>query len=341
MQGTRLEYKAQSKYVCIDTNIYVSHCLDFNHRNFKLLEKFSNQKLVSPIIIDIIENEVKNKIKTGLEESHKKVKTLFNTLPCNMLRDIYKFDLDLESDLKSYLEKFQAHLTSASYKNIPTSNINNGDVFDLYFNCNPPFANHKNKKHEFPDAFICLTLKNYMLTKKGNEKIYVISDDKGIGDFCKNYDKLEEFFDVVNQLKETYDEIVTYVTENQGKISKVVEDKAIDIYYELSDEYVDGEVLDTTVLGTDCIEVNILSLDESIAEVNIFFNVKVKFEVTYVPQEAICYDPEEREFIYTERVKTAINRDYDINVLVGLDIDNINNIDIIDIDVEELDGFID
>lgn len=50
----------------------------------------------------------------------------------------------------------------------------------LYFDKKPPFGDGK-KKSEFPDAISILSLKSYL---EDDEKIYVISEDKDLKEYC-------------------------------------------------------------------------------------------------------------------------------------------------------------
>lgn len=85
--------------------------------------------------------------------------------------DIRVLEEEFISNLKQWIDNNNVQIISSR-------DISCGEIFDDYFNGNPPFGIREEKKHEFPDAFSIRATVDYF-SRKG-QKTYLLSTD---GDF--------------------------------------------------------------------------------------------------------------------------------------------------------------
>lgn len=90
-----------------------------------------------------------------------------------------------------------------------SSNIaDNEEVFRLYFSSLPPFSKRKDKKHEFPDAFIIKTVDKWC-ENQSTKMIFVTYDKDFNGYKSKRIIFKNDLTDLLNDISEYYDSIQT------------------------------------------------------------------------------------------------------------------------------------
>ncbi|MCF6245593.1 MAG: PIN domain-containing protein [Sulfurovum sp.] len=168
------------KGIFLDTNVFVSSNFNYTDNKMQLLVDKCDKFDLSIYINDIVKYEVYSRIHekskdivSGIE--NKKLKFMSNIfdLP-NTKEEIRK---RIEEDL---LEKFDYLLTNLVFDTIP-SIYNQEQLLKMYFDKEKPFE--EKKKHEFPDAIIGLSVKDYA---SNNGKIILVTNDDGLSAFCKN-----------------------------------------------------------------------------------------------------------------------------------------------------------
>ena len=148
------------------------------------LGRLSGNETVNLFITDITYREIISRFNKNLltaEEKIKKPKREFES-NARILRNFEEFnsafelpEIDINKLLNQFREKFDKWISDSLIKTIPTGTITIKEVFDDYFNENPPFHSSQ-KKHEFPDAFTAKALSNYF----SDSKTYLLCHDKDL-----------------------------------------------------------------------------------------------------------------------------------------------------------------
>lgn len=154
--------------VIVDTSAFCKEQLDFIGLQNAILPSFFemlDEKRVALLTHPILQEEIKRHIAkseviTKLANLKSAIKKYKNILPLVGLsaEDIEKLidNVDLRSQLVDAFEKFYADAVVLPYPNAEK-------VFQQYFFCQPPFASTGDKKSEFPDAFVILAVKQYLV----------------------------------------------------------------------------------------------------------------------------------------------------------------------------------
>jgi len=329
----------------IDTNVFNQKTFDFSHIIFQSLKKKIKNSSIKILMVDVIEYEIKEQIRKNIEQANKELQTVLKTKSGRFIKNEVTYSA--KDHINKLQEGFKSFLEETKAISVPTSNVRSGEVLSLYFNTNPPFGKKEIKKHEFPDAYICLSLKNY--AEKNKRIIHVISQDKGIIEFCeendcffKHFKSLDVFLDYVNKIQKqkNYEVITDYLIENLDIIKKEISDKVSDQMYILDSDYADSDVEDVTAEQVEIEEVNIIDFDDITAEINILCKAKLLVDFTYAPDEAIFYDSEDKVNYYMEHIPGSLEIEESIPVYLELNIEDLNNINIDHINVEQIDDVI-
>lgn len=329
--------------VCIDTNFFNQKMFDFSGISFQSLIKIIKEKSIKLIMVDVVENEIKQQIKKKIEVANKELSTVLNTPNCRFIKNEVKYLF--KDHISKSLEGFDTFLKETDAMPVSSSSVHAEEILTLYFNTSPPFGHKEIKKHEFPDAYICLSLKDF--AQKNKERIYLVSEDKGIKKFCESNNQylqqiktLDELLDFVNKRQENYQIVIDYINENLDKIKSEISDKVTDQSYMLISDHADSNIDEISAKQVDIEEINIIYLDECTAEINIIFKVNLLIDFSYAPDEAIFYDSEDKRYYYMDHTQSSFEIDKTIPVYLDLDIEDTKNIDILDIKVEGIEDTI-
>lgn len=171
--------------ITFDTQIF-----DRNGRTFRkgLLAQFGQIKNsnIQLIVTELVRDEIEKHILEMHSARHKRVNDAFSLVAQHLsddLADEIREELEARAtpeqiafyEINDFFLATNAEL--AFYEEISIRNI-----FELYFNNNPPFHKSNDKKHEFPDAVALLSLEAYA----ENRGILVVSSDKDWIKFCSN-----------------------------------------------------------------------------------------------------------------------------------------------------------
>lgn len=314
-----------TKFVYIDSSIFVEKNFNFSGREFEALMKFAKDEKISLIIPSITVDEVESNIKKEIEISIQSIKKLRRN--AKVLRNFSEypishiFDLKDENSYKDILfRKFINYLKScnATILDIESANVNR--IFDLYFNKNAPFGEGK-KKNEFPDAFILSTLSSFAFDEQKN--IYVVSGDK-------DFEKATEYFWGLSYLSslEAYLELATSHYEKLAPLAiKLIKENRMTIISALSEHFTDmgfylgdqnGEVYGVKVVEIKGIEEFLIGVDECSAEFDISANVIYSANLLYDNMETAAYDSEEKALIPHEKIDIILDRSEKIQANVSI-----------------------
>lgn len=284
----------------IDTNVYEAKGFNFDEKNIliKVLTNNIKNRKYEYCNLSVIDNEIKSHINKKCTESkrilHKKYKWIENHIEENIIyENCYK-------DLIDY-ENFK-NVTSAT--NCDVSLINPEKVFKKYFSMELPFEDNKNKRKEFPDAFIVEYL-NDLINNSLDYKIHFISNDNGIKQALdKKIDKyttIEEFLTTINGMDpDNYSNVIQIIEENLSMISSEILSR-LDVKCTFIEE---EEINIDAVILSKNFDIEILDEDENKIYVNCIFRemsllgsfICLDYENSYWPND-------EEYYVYTQYLK--------------------------------------
>lgn len=301
----------------IDTNIFEAKGFNFDSRNILiniLLNNVKNQKYEYHNF-SVIDSEIISHIKSKCLEKEKLLNKNFKWI--NKLLDKKVIEENCYKNLYDY-ENFKREIGAI---NCDASKINPEKILKKYFEIEMPFEEKKDKRNEFPDAFIAEYLNSLKIEE--NEHIYLITNDNGLKKSLDKsiivYDSIEDFLTSINGIDlETYLKVKMLIQDNKKDIvfnlfklldirSGGLDEDDISVeYIELSDEF----------------ELEILNDDSNEIFVNcIYKNITLNGEFSCLDYENSYWPNDEDYYVYMEYIKAAqLNyENYEINFKIKLE----------------------
>lgn len=174
-----MDYKIDA--VMIDTSIYHKNQCDFGGITksiIPMLLQLLEAKNITLLTHPVLESEIKKHIgeselvsrignlQTSLRKYNKQLQ-MIDVSTEDLIRRLDEINIE-----KSLIDKFDFFYKRA----ISVPYVSAQEVFEDYFNANPPFSTTGNKKSEFPDAFILKGIIEYC-KNNANSTVLIISDD--------------------------------------------------------------------------------------------------------------------------------------------------------------------
>jgi hypothetical protein len=222
---------------------YLQTNLDYGSPIFQRLIALCFLGEVSIYLPDITVSEIEAHIRKEVVAARQHIRRARKEKSVQLMRnsgnealDIVFNGLDVNTVSEVLINQFREFLEGAKVTVVPVEGVSIKEVFGKYFSEQPPFK-EGNKKHEFPDAFAVEAIRQW--SKKNNEKIYVISGDKGVRDACGEglltpLEKLEEFLDMVSRRLElstfAYTQYDYQKVEIKERLKEEVEESGIWVY---------------------------------------------------------------------------------------------------------------
>lgn len=338
-------------YIFIDTNIFVSDKFNIDTVPFKLIKKYVDKEVFGVITTYIAKEEQLNHINIFKDETVASFKKIYSNRA--VLRNVellttgnHKDNIDFFSKIidEKYIEMFNSYLESINVFEIPMTK-NSKIIFEKYFNELPPFEANKDKKSEFPDAFMVQSIIDWVDEKDCS--VSVISGDKGFISMTKDspkllaFENLKDFFKYLSKKNDQYyyevmetllnetDDVYDFI---KGKLSELeVLDELTEKLKILTDEF---SMYDLDTL--DLVEINITDFDDSDIVFNIIdieseeeivnFQINIEVSTELTGQFEIedfnngIYDSEEREYLYIPTKKLNFIEYPKLNYLMRLEI---------------------
>jgi hypothetical protein len=231
IEVTNLDQNIDYHVLCIDTSIFEKYGYNFRENSilYNLINIVKNST-VQIVIPDVIVREVINHLGARIEENRKK---LFSTIKnfqsyeefddseFNMVHNL-KERISHNSSKETAKELFEDFVELISATILDTSDIQVCELFDRYFNNQPPFSESGKKKSEFPDALALLSLLKYsQKEKKKNILLLALDNDwKAFAEHSDNfyfYDDLKSYLDYFNIKYHSTE----YINESLAEISQL------------------------------------------------------------------------------------------------------------------------
>lgn len=312
------------KNLAIDTSFFVkSNFLAGN--DIQRLESLIQQGIIRLFITDIVEKEIIKKFLQNLKsvedsiEGHKRKLTSSVMILRNSAeyQEFFKLPkIEAEKTYEDFLKKFSEWISNNQVQIVSSRELTAGEIFDDYFNSEPPFQKSNDKKNEFPDAFSIKALINHF--KKHKESFYFLSLDH---DFLSQKDKnlkvVKDFGSLANELINKHS---LNLNENKAlkiieksfktsrlQIEKDIKDRLIDLVFEEAKSVSD-------INGIDIEEINFHDVDYvdfsnyqivelKLKDKNVKATIKIDVDFSYVVElegrdyDIAYYDSEESEWL--------------------------------------------
>lgn len=171
------------KNIFLDTNIYEEN--NFFHSNdIQGLFYYSRIGEIKLYMTSISKQEIIERMRKRLEEvkdEHNLLLSSLNKPKSRILKNLHEYEdlrksqINVNSSLSELTARLNLIIQNSGINIIECNNVSVEEIFNLYYSHKPPFSNKKEKKYEFPDAFIIKSLDEWCKTNK--KKMLVVTRD--------------------------------------------------------------------------------------------------------------------------------------------------------------------
>ena len=267
--------------IFLDTNVFEGAKFTYEDNKLsKLLELCEEENI--PVYIDsTVYQEVQKRIRTNAEESCKGLNNKNLPFISRVSNLPEKKDI-IQKQIEETLTTEFLGLIEEGRLNIISKDISHEELLEMYFGEKAPF-NVDNKKSEFPDAIIGLTLKEYINSE--GEHILMISNDNGMEDFCKSH-KIEHVtmvsaaLDILNKQFS----VNTFYDKQQSKIISEVEkyitshEIGFEIYSYGIEDYI--YTSDYNITSANVQNIYLVRGDDDYQSLDVTCKVEIEFDIT-------------------------------------------------------------
>jgi hypothetical protein len=313
--------------VFLDTSAFVSANFEYAGPVFDALAKLiadgHAKCLITPIIVGEVESNIRERvdaINVATERFRQKhpIAKNFRSLTLKP----YGSTFDAASAAQELIGQFREFLERVHIEVITLERASNSDVFRWYFEKQPPFGPGK-KKHEFPDAFNIAVLEAWCKTNE--EKVYVVSDDGDLADYCSASTNLirlkrpSEFVDASLRQFAITKAIEDSVGDHHEMIKAAIRSQFEALGFYLDDE--DGDVDDVTVQEVKIEEVSLVNATAGIGLLEVSVQIEYIATASYDDMETAIWDSEDKVSIPTQTRVAKLEDTLDTIVLVSIEIE--------------------
>ena len=326
--------------IFLDTNVFESAKFSYSSKTFVNFLDYCKENEIKLKITDVVKHEVIKRIKSNITESFEKIdKQNLGVVAASFDMDTHISKLNFIKELINKLnEKFNDFLEDNGIEVL----ISNFDVHELtyqYFNQLSPFT--EQKKHEFPDAIILLTIKKY-IQDNTYKTIITISNDKSFKDFSEE-NSIDNFSFVSNALDYLIKHPnVALVNAYEKQISAIKDEICKQIKYKQNDfilysydsiDFVDVDDID--ILEILINDLNITNYNQTSKSILLEANISIQFscKAYYPDPDTIIYDKEDGNYFSFTKCISKINFTENIKADIEICFDEDFNYDIEDIEL--------
>jgi len=338
------------RVIFLDTNVFESAKFSYNsHRMEKFLDTCEDKR-IDLYITDVVKHEVIKRIKTNIQDAIENIDKHNLEILIQSLQVESKEKVKLINDLSEKLiTDFENFIIDYDI-NVVSSTFNQSKLIDLYFNNKAPFT--EQKKHEFPDAIIILTIDKWSLE---NHKIpLVITNDKGMSLYDTESDI--KFFnkvsDVTNLLL-TEDPEIDLLEIYNDQLDKI-KDKIIDeikshekdfilySYDHIDDIEVDNIKINNVILNKrDIISID---TDDNIIQLEVDLQIEFSLNASYPDMDTMSRDREDGVNYFWQHINAELNLKENTTCYLDIIIDKENDdfdFDNLEIEDKEFEFYLD
>ena len=301
--------------VLLDTNVFIKAKYSFNKSSLDYLRKYCENGVACLYTNDIIIREVQKHISSDVSLLAAKAKNaiknngeLLNAIGQEDFERIQAILLNASTNL---LAEFDSYIGDATV--LTNADLSAIELFNDYFDLRPPFENRQEKKAEFPDAAIIMSIKHCLSSHEG-ATLHIVSDDNGwhsaLSD-CPSaimYKDLKSLLTAISKgQEELYSQITSFIGEKIPSLEKDVRDwlyglswdSAVDeneVYVEC-DEVTDINVEDVSLI-LDSVEY--IDRREGTAIASFTGMARITIDFSYIDHSCEVYDKEDHEWHNTQ-----------------------------------------
>src|ERR1044072_9961613 len=184
----------ETPHLFLDTEVFERNNFDFQSRSFRKLISLAQEGTAIVHLTQITRKEIEGHIISRIDEALSILKKVskersvqyLSKSPAPSFQPIQR-NLDPQPLRQAGLAAFETFIVDARADVIPVDTVGINEVFDQYFGSMAPF-HMASKKSEFPDAFALAAIRQWC--QQTNNRIYVISNDKGFRDSCEHCNDL-------------------------------------------------------------------------------------------------------------------------------------------------------
>ncbi|WP_131368518.1 PIN domain-containing protein [Chryseobacterium soli] len=321
------------KNIILDTCVFVSE--NFLHsRKINSLIKLSSNGRINLYITQITYNEILKKFNEFSFESltlYKKFKKDARYLRNNDRLKILFQEIKKEEVFNDFKTRLDDLVKTGELKIIPYGVLDISNVFDNYFNSQPPFG-IGNKKHEFPDAFTSELIEKYIDEKKLTD-IVIFSLDN---DFSNLNSKATISKDYETFLNDEYSNIEKAKIAEQVVISNEVKIRNefkewyktnlddMSLYYQAVNW---KDVYDISIKSIQVgdLQHSIIEIDKDTVVIEITAEVIVEVDILTDDEEYQYYDSDDRSYHYLETTTETYKKEFDSSMIIYVEVENAEN----------------
>lgn len=302
--------------VIIDTSELEKYQFDFygwTTKTLPLFFSFLKEQKISILNHPVLDGEIKKHIShsllleriNGLHQNFQRNKDFYKLIGISPEDAIKRLsELNVEQELLKEYNSFYGESVM-----LPFSSPEK--VFDEYFNSCPPFSETGNKKHEFPDAFIIESVKDY-LKKNPLSNILVISKDSDWEQAFKKVERVSFCDSIDDALKmiQSTSKIETIVSDCKKDIIKAIQSQAEFECYNLSDyEMPIYEDIDISSVKVEKIA-NIvpLRITSSTVIFKCIAQIIVNGSTRIIDEDRSCWDHEEKAYLFVSYIDISFEK---------------------------------
>lgn len=314
--------------IFIDTSIFYGKHFNFQSIVFDAVINNAIENKMHILTTDLQHKEVNKKINDKVDNNFSADKSLQKARDLNITDDLKTSWRKIESDIKihktniiaQYLESYEKFLSQSGAQTLNTSEVDNMNVFESFFNKEAPFS--QKKPEEFRDAFMLKRVQQY--ARDNQEEVYIVSEDKDMKSFCANEELLVSYHSLELLLNDTikdwelhlqidknfdklYDNLIELIDSDEFQDTMSEKVSAIDIepdYFELLHGGTIHTVsIEKVIAGYDHNLIDIheesFEKDEPLtANIDINVHLDINFFITEPDRDTVRRDPDTKEFIF-------------------------------------------
>lgn len=330
------------RVIFLDTNVFESAKFSYTSYRMKNFLETCEDKGIDLYITDVVKHEVIKRIKTNIHDAIENIDKHNLEILIQSLQVENKEKLKLINDLSEKLiADFEEFMTDYNI-NIISSTFNQSKLIDFYFHNKAPFS--EQKKHEFPDAIIILTIDKWSL--ENHKTPLVVTNDKGMSlcDTESNIIFFSKISDVTNllltenpenDLLEIYNEQLEKIKDKIIDNIKSYEDTfTLYSYDHIDDIEVDNVKIKNVILNK--IDIININTEDNIIQLEVDFQIEFSLNASYPDMDTMSRDKEDGVNYFWQHLNAELNLKENTTCYLDIIIDKENDdFDLDDFDIED------
>jgi predicted nucleic acid-binding protein len=299
--------------IFLDTNVFESARFSYSSENMKTFLEYCSCNGIKLKITNVVKHEVDKRISANIKETFEDInKNNLAVVASSIKIDPSTSKLKIIEELiRNLIDDFNDFIDDNDVE-IIDSDCDTKELIAQYFDKKSPFT--EQKKHEFPDAIILLTIKKY-IKDNPNKTITTISNDESFIEFSRE-NNINNFNFISSALN--------YLIQNPNIALKNAFDRQLEDIKEQIVEQIEGmgdfilysydsidlvDVDDIFVKGVAINDLNIIKFEESDKVLYLNSNLSIEFScnASYPDPDTLHYDKEDGVYYSFTQCISKIN----------------------------------